>query len=170
MTEPLKEPALDPKFLTPFVQGVLETFQIQCQMTVTAGTPLVNSSNSPSKVDLAAVAGLIGMNVNGSIALCFPAKMFLETMSQMLGQKEDKLTSMLESGAVELLNVCFGKAKRLLNQRGYALDKTIPFVMRGENLVLSHHSGAPVVTLPFTTQFGAFYMQLVVEIDESRPF
>lgn len=170
MTDLMNEPALDPKFLTPFIQGVLETFQIQCQMKVTAGAPKVNLSGSPSRVDLAAVAGLIGMNVNGSIALCFPAPMFLETMGQMLGQKEDKVTSMLESGAVELLNVCFGKAKRLLNMRGYGLDKTIPFVMRGENLVLSHHSGAPVVTLPFTTQFGDFYMQLVVEMDVSRPF
>ena len=88
-------------------------------------------------------------------------------MSQMLGQKEEKITSMLESGAVELLSVCFGKTRRLLNMRGFGLEKTIPFVMSGENLVLSHHSGAPVVTLPFSTDFGPFYMQLVVEIAQN---
>ena len=170
MNDLLNAPALDPKFLTPFVQGVLETFQIQCQMNVTAGEPQINVTESLAKIDLAAVAGLVGMKVNGIVALCFSTPMFLETMSQMLGQKEDKLTLMLESGAAELLNVCFGKAKRLLNMRGYGLEKTIPFVMRGENLVLSHHSGAPVVTLPFTTQFGPFYMQLVVEIVESKSF
>ncbi len=154
---------LDANFFKPFVDGTLKTLKIQCQMNAEAEKPFIKGSQSQSQFDLAAIIGITSESFSGSITLCFPERLFLALMSNMIGETYTTITDELQSGAGELLNIIFGTAKVVLNQQGYTLQKALPTVIRGANLQSSHSGTNPVIVLPFKTEFGDFIMEISTE-------
>ena len=159
-----KDPVkIDVAFVNPFVSGALETLKVQCSTTVTPGKPFIKGLNQPTDVAIAAVLGLTSKPFNGSIALCFPEKTFLTIMGKMLGEAFPAITKDLEDGAGELLNIIFGQAKKHLNDKGYAIEKAIPTIVRGKELMVRHMSANPTVILPFESDAGLFHIEVSTE-------
>ncbi|MBI3544012.1 MAG: chemotaxis protein CheX [Deltaproteobacteria bacterium] len=155
---------IDVEFINPFIQGTLATFDMQCSLKATAGKPFLKGSG-PQEVmtDIAGIIGLTSPHFNGSIAICFPQSLFLTIMSNMLGEKYDTITKDLEDGAAELLNIIFGWAKRVLNEKNYAIEKAIPTIVRGASLTVRHVTPNPTLVLPFDTPSGAFQIEIATE-------
>ena len=156
----MDQPKIDVNFINPFIEGAIETLKVQCSFSVVAGKPFLKGKGPSIKVDLAAIIGLASPAFKGSVAICFPKPVFLRVMEKMLDEKFTEITKDLEDGASELLNIIFGQAKKALNDKGYAIEKAIPTIVRGEGIEVKHLTPSPTLVLPFSTEVGAFHIEI----------
>ncbi|MDR3608377.1 MAG: chemotaxis protein CheX [Oligoflexia bacterium] len=154
---------MDALFFKPFVEGTLRTLRVQCNLEAKHEKPFIKGKAPQPQFDIAAVIGVTSSAFNGTITICFPEAVFLQLMSNMLGEKQTEITKDLEDGAAELLNIIFGQAKIVLTGQGYTVEKAIPTVIRGTNLKTSHSADHPVIVLPFKTSAGEFDIEIVTE-------
>jgi chemotaxis protein CheX len=154
---------MDAHFFKPFVDGTREILRVQCFTEAKPLKPFVKRTGPKVTFDIAGVIALNSAAFTGSIALCFPAAVFLGLMSKMLSEEFKTITPDMQDGAAELLNMIFGHAKRILNEQNYKIDKAIPTVIRGEKMELQHLSTSPVMVIPFETPLGVFHVEIVAE-------
>lgn len=155
---------LDVQFFKPFVEGTLHTLKVQCSLEAKPGKPYFKGSEKEAEnIEIAAVIGLTSNAFNGSITLCFPKNVFLTIMSNMMGETYSEITNELEDGAAELLNIIFGQAKKVLNEKDYSIQKAIPTVVRGSHIHTTHLTKNKIVVLPFTTERGNLYIEISTE-------
>jgi chemotaxis protein CheX len=147
-------------FVNPFIDGAMETLKTQCSTECKPERIFVKGTAEQPVVDIAGVLGITSPGFRGSLAICFPKRVFLGLMERMLGEKSDEITAELEDGAGELLNIVFGFAKRVLNERGYQLEKAIPTVLRGSGILVKHLGPGPSIILPFRADLGQFYIEI----------
>jgi chemotaxis protein CheX len=162
-SNPSTAPKLDVNFLNPFVDGTIDTLRVQCNYEVTPGKPSMKSPEMPYNYEIAANIGLTSDTFNGSIAICFPAPVFLGIMSEMLGEEFTEIDDELQDGAAELLNIIFGQAKKTLNERGYSIQKAIPTIIRGEKLRVNHLTTSPIMLIPFSSKDGDFSIEIALD-------
>ena len=156
-------PKLDVNFISPFIDGALQVLEIQCQLKAKAGKPFLKGQGPVLEADIAAVIGLTSKAFTGSVAICFPEKIFLALMGNMLGSPVTEITKDLEDGAAELLNIIFSTAKSVLNDKGYAIARAIPTIVSGQALSVRHLTTETTVVLPFETDYGVFHVEVAVE-------
>lgn len=157
-------PKIDVSFVNPFVEGTVHVLKVQCQTTVSTEKPrLKTPSESAWRTDIAGIIGITSRSFTGSIALCFSEKVFLTIISRMLGESFTELNDELADGAAELLNMIFGHAKKILNERGHTIEKALPSVVRGSGLKLDHSSPQGSIILPFKMEDDFFFMEIGLE-------
>lgn len=154
---------LDAKFFKPFVDGALTTFKVQCRIEVKHLKPFLKGTQAQPTFDIAGVIGITSPSFNGSVTLCFPKKVYLKIMGNMLGENYQEITDELKDGAAEILNIIYGSAKTILNQQGFTIQKAIPTVVYGTGLQTAHLGSGPVMVLPFTTEAGEFHIEISTE-------
>ena len=157
------EAKIDVNFVNPFIQGAIQTLQLQCSFTAKPGKPFLKGAGPTIQTDIAAVIGLTSQTFHGTVSICFPKVIFLTVMERMLGEKYAEITTELEDGASELLNIIFGQAKRELNLKGYTIEKAIPTIIRGSNMAVRTLSPSPTVVVPFETEVGVFNIEVTVQ-------
>lgn len=157
-------PKLDVSFINPFVEGTMHVLKVQAQMTSTPEKPLLKGpATSSLKIDIASLIGITSANFNGGVAICFPDNVYLAIMSNMFGETYTEITKDIEDGAGEILNMIFGHAKKILNERGHTFEMALPTVVRANNLQLNHTGTAGTIILPFKTEAGPFYLEISTE-------
>jgi chemotaxis protein CheX len=154
---------MDVNFFKPFVEGTLNTLKVQCNVEAKPGKPFIRRESAKLNIEIAAIIGLASGTFSGTIALCFTKQAFLSLMNSMLSENYTEITSELQDGAGELLNIIFGHAKRVLNTQGYEIQKAIPSIIRGQNLEAKHLTTNPIIVLPFITEQGEFYIEICAE-------
>lgn len=155
---------LDMSFVQPFINAVKSTLQIQAGTRVDLGEQYFKKADEEFEVDIAGVISLASRKYNGSLALCFPAKVFLEIYSNMLGEQHEVITKEMEDAAGELLNMIFGVAKAELNDKGEAdIQRAIPAIIRGDKLRVHHLSRGSVLVVPCSTSTGQFRFEISLE-------
>ncbi|OFZ54911.1 MAG: hypothetical protein A2428_11685 [Bdellovibrionales bacterium RIFOXYC1_FULL_54_43] len=154
---------MDVEFINPFIRATQVTLETQANTPVKIGKPYLKRDEKIS-FDIAGVISLTSNAFKGSIALCFPAKVFLAIYSNLLGEKHDVITKEIEDAAGEILNIIFGQAKAELNHKaGYQIQKAIPTIVRGTNLEVHHLTRNVAVILPFETDSGVFHLEISTE-------
>jgi chemotaxis protein CheX len=153
---------LDASFFKPFIDGTKHILKVSCQLDALAGKPFIKKKNTPSElaIDIAGVIGLTSASFTGTITLCFPEKVYLLIIGNMLGEQYSELTDELQDGAAEILNMIFGHAKVVLNNEGHTIQKAIPTVIRGQKLQTTHSSTARVIVIPFDVGVGEFLIEI----------
>jgi chemotaxis protein CheX len=161
---------LDVTFVNPFIEGAVKTLSIQCQVTVTIDKPVLktNSLKLP-QIDILGIIGITSKAFSGNIVICFPQKVFLFIMSQMLGETYTEITKDLEDGAGEILNMIFGHAKTVLNENGHSFERAIPAIMRAPNISVTHLNERDAIILPFKCDGGDFYMEISMGRETLKP-
>ncbi|MBX3040716.1 MAG: chemotaxis protein CheX [Bdellovibrionaceae bacterium] len=152
---------MDIEFIKPFLEGVVQVMKVQFACSVKPLAPFPKQkAPAATKIDIAAIIGVHGEKFNGSVALGLPEPIFLKLMSNMLGENYTEITDEVEDGAGEMLNMIFGHAKVILNQKGHSLEKAIPTVVRGQNLTLKSLPSKNTLVIPFQTDLGTFYLEI----------
>ena len=154
---------LDTSFFKPFIEGALNTIKVQCSLPVTGGAPYIKGPESTLDIAIAGVIGITSEKFTGNITLCFPEKVFLGMMERMLGEPFKEITSELQDGVAELLNIIFGHAKVILNAQGHTIQKAIPTVIRGQKIQTSQMSKSKTFVLPFNSELGPFCIEICSE-------
>jgi len=151
---------LDTSFFKPFIEGTLNTIQVQCNLKATGEVPYIKGTRPLMDVAIAGNIGITSPKFNGSITLCFPEKVFLGMMERMLGERFPEITAELQDRVAELLNIIFGHAKVILNNQGHTIQKAIPMVIRGANIQTIQMSKNKTFVLPFSTERGPFSIEI----------
>jgi len=154
---------LDVNFFKPFIDGTRNTLKIQCGLDIIHDKPFIKGSKPQPDFQIAGVIGITSNAFTGTITICFPAKVYLKIMSNMLGEECKEITKDLQDGAAELMNIIFGSAKVILNQQGYSIQKAIPTVICGTHLSTTHMGSGTVMVLPFKMEEGEFHIEIVTE-------
>lgn len=155
---------IDVGFINPFIEGVIHVLKVQCNLECQPGKPFLKTEDSDlQSADIAGVIGISSPHFRGSISICFSESTFLLLISRMFGEEFTEITADLEDGAGELLNMIFGHAKRILNEKGYAIDKALPTVVRGKGVTVNHISEQGTIILPFKAEDSGFYMEICTE-------
>ncbi len=153
-------PKIDVNFINPFVEGAIETFKVTCSFIARPGKPFIRGQGPTIPIDIAAIIALKSAVFNGTISICFPKSVFLTIMGNMLDEKYIEITPDLEDGASELLNIIFGLGKKVLNLKGYAIEKAIPSILLGKDVLKRSSSMAPTIILPFEGDMGPFQIEI----------
>jgi len=162
--KPPEKSKIDVNFINPFVNATKATFEMQANTPIRIGKPFLKKETDKLTIDIAGVISLTSPAFHGSIALCFPAQVFLAIYSNMLGEKHDSITREIEDAAGEILNIIFGQAKAELNDKaGYQIQKAIPTIVRGSQLEVHHLVRNVAVVLPFETDAGSFHLEVSTE-------
>lgn len=157
-------PEIDMDFVRPFIEAIKGTLEIQANTPVKIGAPYLKTDELPFKIDIAGVISLASGVYNGSIAVCFPANVFLALYSNMLGETRDEITSEIEDAAGEILNMIFGVAKAELNDKANSdIQRAIPAIVRGEQLHVHHLGRGVAVVIPCQTETGPFHVEMSLE-------
>lgn len=161
VSDPIPLHDLNPIFVPAVTKATVETLQIQCFTKVTPGIPLLKG-NVTEKFEsvLAAVIGVSGDNAKGAISISFPEAVFLGLIGKMFGESFATLNEELETGAGELLNIIYGSVKTDLGKQGYPLTPSIPSVISGAKVRITHLVPSPCTVVPFTTEWGNFRLEL----------
>ena len=163
MTAAASTVTLDPEFINPFISGTGKVFETQVGMSLTPGKPEIKKGADSRHMD---IAGIINMNCkqfNGTIAICFPEDVFLKIYDAMLDEKVDKIYAEVSDCAGELLNIIYGTAKTILNEKGYEVEKAIPAVLSGASINLRFKSKIPTLVIPFKCDAGIFWMEIIID-------
>lgn len=154
----------DPAIVSSLINSIKSTLEVQANTKVTIGEHRVKQLDEIHDNDIAAVISLTSSTYNGSVALCFPSKVFLHIYSNMLGEKHETITRETEDAAGELLNMIFGMTKAELNNtKGYDLQKAIPAIVRGAHLRVHHLNRGVTLFVPCQTDAGPFHVEIGME-------
>ncbi|RZA05874.1 MAG: chemotaxis protein CheX [Proteobacteria bacterium] len=154
---------IDVNFINPFIEGTIQTLGVQCQTPIAPDRPARKGQGTDTfRTDIAGIIGITSPVFTGSIAICFPESMFLLLMSRMLGEPCPEITKDMEDGAGEILNMIYGHAKKVLNEKGFSFEKAIPTVVRAPGLILSQINEQGTILLPFRAEEGSFHMEISV--------
>jgi chemotaxis protein CheX len=154
---------LSDPFFRSFAESTHRTLSMQCQTDAFATASFLKGERVQAPFDIAGLIGVTSDQIRGSIALCFPKRVFLHLMEKMLGQTSSEITSEDEDAAAELLNMIFGNAKKVLNEQGHRIQMAIPSVIRGGNVYSSYARLHTVHVLPFQTPAGEFYVEFLLQ-------
>ncbi len=154
---------LDTSFFKPFIEGALNTIKVQCNLSAVGESPYIKGTKPDLNIAIAGIIGITSPKFTGSITLCFPEKVFLGMMERMLGEPFKEITSDLQDGVAELLNIIFGHAKVILNSQGHTIQKAIPTIIRGEKIQTTQMSKAKTFVLPFKSELGDFCVEICSE-------
>lgn len=155
---------LDIKFINPFLQATVKTFEVQCQVKMTPGKPYIKKNSIP-QIAIAGVLSLASKGYTGSVVICFPEKVFLKVYESMFGETHPKINKEVQDAASELLNIIYGMAKIELNQNGFDFQKALPTVLVAEQLEIRQSGLSPAMIIPFQSSAGDFHL----EIDFNMP-
>ena len=152
--------SVDAMFIKPFIDGALNTLQVQCAVSASEKPPFLKGRAPEPALAIAGEIRIASDRFTGTIRIGFSEPVFLGLMERMLGERFPSITPELQDGAAELLNMIYGQAKIVLNQNGYSIEKAIPSVLTGEALAAPLPEGAKVIVLPFATPFGDFQIEI----------
>ncbi|MEK6580360.1 MAG: chemotaxis protein CheX [Bdellovibrionota bacterium] len=154
---------IDAMVFQPFVTETINTIRtvggIECKPT----KPYYKQDKPEKLFDIAAVVGLTGRTLNGSFSLCMEKSVFLKIMSHFIGENFSDITSELEDGAAELVNIIFGSAKAVLNENGHQIRMALPTIIRGSGISSNYYAKTPIIVLPFVSPDGEFWIEFTYE-------
>lgn len=155
---------IDVSIVNPFIEATLNVIETQANTGIRVGRPYVKTGEDPFPIE---IAGLIPLNSSasfkGALVLCFQAATFLKIYSNMVGEAVGEITPEIQDGAGELINIIYGQAKTVLNERGHKLDMVLPTVLVGEKLKIRHQSRDLSMILPFESDAGPLFLEVLVE-------
>lgn len=153
---------IDLEFIKPFLKGVNSALDTQCNTPVRPQKPFVKTAPMEN-IAIAAVLALTSNNLQGTVVLSFPEAVFLKVYENMFDEKQIAITKESEDAAAELLNIIYGAAKVELNQIGYNFPKSLPTILRGQQIVIRQTGCGTTVVVPFEGAGGIFYLEVECE-------
>ncbi len=151
---------LNTDFIHPFLNATIHILNVQANLPAEPGKAYLKKQNDRLVGDVSGIIGVVSDKFNGSVVISFPEPTFLKVMSNMLGESFTELSPEIVDGAGEILNMIFGQAKIVLNEKGYGIKTAIPSVVTGKQLSVSTMTKGPVVVVPFQSGAGDFFVEI----------
>jgi chemotaxis protein CheX len=150
--------------INPFILSVSRAFSTMLGAEATRGA-IALSDGGAGDGDIVAFIGVAG-KTRGTVALSFPAKTALRTVSRLLGSECKIMDESVADAVGELVNIIAGSAKaELAGDSGEPLSLSLPTVVRGHQYKIRYAHNARWVEVPFECEFGPFALKVILESD-----
>ncbi len=160
-------------YIKVFVACTLRTLFIQMQLQCTQGKIFIVDQANPDKLQ-GEVSGIIlveSEKFSYAVIISFREQTYLQIMSKWMGETYTELTSEIVDGAAELMNIIYGQAKLVLNNRNAGVVPSIPFIAKGKRIsedekneklqkARKHLTTGKTVVVPFDSAAGSFFVQV----------
>lgn len=157
-------PKLDAQVLLHFVNGIQKTLRVQCNVEPIPGKPYPRKGlEGGFTFQIGGIIGITSASFGGTFSICFEKDVFLQLVYNLTGEQFTEITKDIEDAAAEIVNICFGTAKKLLNADGYVVQSAIPTIVRGINLHSAHPANKPPIVMPFSVFNGFFWVEFAFE-------
>jgi chemotaxis protein CheX len=147
---------LNVRYINPFLVASVNLFKEHLGVTLTHDPPYLNE-DPQGLPEVSGIIGLAGQTV-GAVVLSFGRETAIEMVSRLAGTRYKALNSEVIDGVGELVNIIAGNAKKDL--LGYRLSISLPGVITGRQYRVSWPQGVPVVTIPFHSEIGDFWVSV----------
>jgi|GEM_PF-3303745 len=153
-------PFLNREVILNFSNGVAETLQTMAGFTISFEKGFVEK-NWKAKNDISVYLDLKSPPYTGQIRFHFNKTVLVALFEKMLGQTVDPNSNEILDCLGEISNMCYGYAKAKLNEKGFALQMTIPHPSATTDLpeVFSRH---PHIVIPFKVLEQACQIQIII--------
>ncbi|MBW1791202.1 MAG: chemotaxis protein CheX [Deltaproteobacteria bacterium] len=147
------------ELINPFLHATKNVLETMCQTPVQAKKPHLKDNN----LSYGEVTGIIGMTskaTTGCMIISFSEKCILQIVANMLMEPpKEKIDEEIIDAVGELTNMICGGAKAQLAKLNYTFDLAIPTIVVGTGVEISYHSDAPIIVIPFTSEYGDFVIE-----------
>jgi chemotaxis protein CheX len=152
---------MDAKLINPFIKATLNVLETMAFIKAKPQKPYLKK-DTVATGDVSAVIGLSG-ETKGTISVSFSGPCILSIVSNMFGEEMKTINEEVADAAGEIANMISGQARQELESIGKVLYAAVPTVIRGKDHTISHMTSAPIMAVPFNTEFGAFTIEVCFE-------
>lgn len=146
------------------VNAAYEAVHLTLQSTVTCDENYFSKPETLplAEIDLVSVVPVNNEFMRAEFRLCSSTAVLERFAHAMLGQDQVVDADLIESMALELLNMIYGHAKSNLNDKEkFRLPSVIPRIVRKKDLGRIKRSTPPDLTvMPMVTPMGSFYIEI----------
>lgn len=150
-------------FINPFLDASKNVIETMAQVPVTPKTPYVKKV----PISYGEVTGIIGIasdTIKGVMVLSFSDSCILQIVANMLIEPiKEKIDIDTVDAVGELTNMICGGAKASLSKLNHHFELTTPMMIVGKGVAISHYTKAPIIVIPFETEFGSFVVEANLE-------
>lgn len=150
--------AMRADFINPFINATIGVISTMASIRPEVGRPRLKP-DTPSASDVTGIIGLVGEGVEGTMCIGFSKSCILKIASNMIGEEFTEMNRDIEDAVGELTNMISGASRAELETTGYSFQMAIPSVISGQGHSVSTKTRSPVIQIPFSTEFGAFYVE-----------
>lgn len=150
---------MDVKLINPFLESITNVLSTMAQIKCTPNKVALKR-DEVAQGDVSGIIGMVGDKMNGSFALSFSEPVIFLIAKNMLGEEPDCIDDTVIDMVGELTNMATGGAKLQLSKQGYEFGMATPVVVKGPKHQIAHTNRLPVLSLPFTTANGKFYVEI----------
>ena len=147
------------EFINPFLSAISNVLVTMAMIEPKSGRPAIQCDHLPP----AEITGVIEMNspqTSGVLAISFTESLIHKVTKRMLGDDAETADETLKDLVGEITNMVCGNAKAVLDQKGFDFDMATPRVVKGRDRDVTFPKGCTVIVVPFSTDFGEFYVEI----------
>jgi chemotaxis protein CheX len=149
---------VDVRYINPFLEATISVLKTMAFISSKPGKPYLKKKDETARGDVTGVIGLSGDH-EGSLSISFSFPCIKGIMENMLGEVHDELNSEVNDAVGELTNMICGDARKRLEKDRISLKAGIPTIIAGRNHTVRHVTTSPIIVLPFSTDFGDFFVE-----------
>jgi chemotaxis protein CheX len=153
---------IDMEFVAPFIEAATNVLVTMAQIEPWVGTPHLKDPGE-SMGDVSGFIGLTGKQIKGSLAVSFTKPAILYVASHMLGEAIHELDETVADLVGEITNIITGGAKKMLVDKGYKFELSIPTTIIGQGHFITHKTKGSVVIVPLEIPEGKLFLELCFE-------
>ena len=146
-------------YVNPFLSATIDLFEKTFATSPVPGEIFLDEKARKHRWDISAVMVLTGSAI-GIVAIrltrLLADKLLRKSGVEWKGDEERE--SLCDAMVSEMVNIIAGNASGKL--AGYEIEISLPIVIQGENHTVSWPERAPIIGIPFTTDFGPFMVNV----------
>ena len=145
------------ELITPFVDATLNVVKTMAQTEAVPGKP-IQKVDSKTLGEITGIIGMAGDQLCGNMILSFQESTIVSIVNNMLMESYEGICDEVVDAVGELTNMITGGAKRILGESGYQFAMATPIVVVGANMEMKQLSPGPIISIPFETPSGKFWV------------
>jgi chemotaxis protein CheX len=157
---------MDVKFINPFLKGTIEVLKKMAFVEPRPGKVYLKET-SVAGGDISGIIGITGDAI-GTLAISFSEACICDICSRMLGESYTEACQDIFDAVGEITNMISGVARTHMEKDGMSVYAAIPSVVYGKNHTINHILNSPSIVIPFSTDRGAFMVDVCIKKTEAE--
>lgn len=150
---------MEAALITPFVDATLDVLKTMSATEAHPGSPDSKADfKTPGQVS--GIIAMAGDQLSGNLVLSFEGGTIVKIVNKMLMESYDTLCEDVVDAVGEITNMIAGGAKKRLADIGYTFAMATPVVIVGSDMEMKQLSPETIVSVPFETDAGKFWVEL----------
>lgn len=157
-------------FCKPFIDAIQEVYSTMMSIELAPDKP----NFKEGKKSYGYISSIMGINgkyegpgvqkkFKGSLVLSWPEECYLKSASAMLMEEFTEMNDEIFDVGMEIANITMGNAKKILAEKGYLIEMSIPTSVSGKGHEIKAQDKVVTITTPLQGEFGTFYIELSYE-------